>query len=562
MSAIIALPNSVLAHYLAHHDLPYRVSDLERSENSASIRRKIRYRSKQAVARWEEFVNGTSFEVLMTYPRLVITEAGKFHVSTSISEESFSFYNSFDEEIYVDAEVLTERIDSMLPAQLCTFYEPSLRRVRIIPALHMTGIAREMALRAIKTIREDSYSRTEVTALFPHDISPTRGVIPAYRAAQLWSAGTVMADRFRDVYRSAFRDVIRKRMEPERKTHDTSANLVKFLERRERELRPLSGGLLATLPIAEHGTKTSRTWGIEVESGGARGISAPKDWDRKYDGSLVSAYSSGEERYVDPEDCEENDHREYIDAYNEDGEYITEIDNPEYVDPEDCEYCGYVEEVFDYDDGPTSDCGEFVSPILHSFHSRGLELLVEKLATQPQNDSAGVHVHVGADGLTPKQLGGLVFAYQMIEPLIEEDYCRETRGYCHSRTASEVARVMQSARESEGANNPFTSNLNESYLYTGERYVSLNLQALEDHGTVEFRAMGPVYEYEHLIRWAHFCREMVNCAAADVPPHIWAKVKTFEDIRAIFTKYGDETADMVVRSLDYTFSEEEALAEV
>lgn len=323
--------------------------------------------------------------------------------------------------------------------------------------------------------------------------------------------------------------------------HDTTRNMDAFFDKAREKFGGGQGEVIEQMPILPHGTKSSRTWGIEVEAAGARGVSEPGYWNRKYDGSLESAYGEGG-LYVDPEDCDYADeHQEYVtvlqffekgeelpngDIAEEDAYVEVEIENPDYRDPDYCDDCGYV--WCDEDD----DTAEFTSPVLHSFHSRGLEQLVEDLSHEPQNDSAGIHVHVGADDLTPKQIGALVWSYQLIEPLIEKSYRRKTRGYCRRRSTDHVQRIIrqgkrvQDIQEMDGL----------------DRYVSLNLYSLEKFGTVEFRAMGPVYEYEHLVKWAMFCREMVNVAAADVPMKVWQRVASFDDVQAIFRAYGKESS--------------------
>lgn len=50
-----------------------------------------------------------------------------------------------------------------------------------------------------------------------------------------------------------------------------------------------------------------------------------------------------------------------------------------------------------------------------------------------------------------------------------------------------------------------------------ERYQTVNICSLRSHGTIEFRAMGNVYDYETLVRWAHFLRELINMAKRGVP---------------------------------------------
>jgi hypothetical protein len=103
-----------------------------------------------------------------------------------------------------------------------------------------------------------------------------------------------------------------------------------------------------------------------------------------------------------------------------------------------------------------------------------------------------------------------------------------------------VARILKSAKSAKAGQN----------VYTGDRYHSVNLQSLSSHTTIEFRAMGPVYEYEYLIRWAYFVREMVNVAKANVPVKRWTSVKTFADVIAIFAEYGKETAPDAALALE------------
>lgn len=313
-----------------------------------------------------------------------------------------------------------------------------------------------------------------------------------------------------------------------------------------------------TLPISPHGLRSSRQWGIEIEAAGARYADTPAGWDRKGDSSLESAYEDGgynendesAEYYVDAEDCV-HDHNRLFDNGDQ---------NPDYYDVDICGYHGWQqnEDYVEY----RGDTGEFVSPILHSFHSRGLETLVNQLQNEPQNDSAGIHVHVDVDDLTPKQIGGLVFGYEMVEPLIEESYRRETRTYCKSREPYEVVSVIRSSNKATKKARLNYYDDDPDTINPGDRYVSLNLVSLSAHGTVEFRAMGPVYEYEHLIRWAHFAREMVNLAKSNVTQKEWSGVKSFGQLRALFAQYGSEQDGAFRDITDNVILEDAELAEV
>lgn len=281
---------------------------------------------------------------------------------------------------------------------------------------------------------------------------------------------------------------------------------------------------IPTLPLAPRGTIASRRWGIEIETGAGRDLrwngGAPEGWDSKDDGSLQSAYG---ERWIDPDDCPEyfNEHQATITVNH--GEGTIEIANPDFEDPRYCDYCG---ETYSYED---ADCVELVSPILTSVHSTGLRQICEDLEFAPRTDTAGVHVHVEAKDLTVAQVKNLVLSYDRIEPLIEASYDRAERGYCKRRSVNELLEI---ARQ-QGVNS-----IND--LRTGDRYVTVNLNSIRQHGTIEFRAMGPRYNYDHLTRWAMFCREMVNTVKNGATSKDWNKVNSWAGVEKMFERFGNE----------------------
>lgn len=313
-----------------------------------------------------------------------------------------------------------------------------------------------------------------------------------------------------------------------------------------------------TLPFVPHGLSSSRRWGIEVESGGARGVAAPDKWRRIGDGSLRSAWDG----YVEVQDfepfdeevteyrrymqCPEYGERHIFEEYYYDGS--TGRDSyrarENYVDPAGCEHCGNVTRTVHRvpatirHTAQGDDCGEFVSPILVSMHSNGLESLIDQLILQPQNKSAGVHVHVEATDLSAEQVATLIFGYDVLEPILEASYQREARRYCQRR---EVDVVLDTARKLRGANKP-----TESEVRGGDRYVTLNTTSLNAHGTIEFRAMGPVYDYDYLVRWAMLCRELVNVVAAGVTTKRFSKIKSWDDLTMLLAEYGKEYMRAVV----------------
>ena len=146
----------------------------------------------------------------------------------------------------------------------------------------------------------------------------------------------------------------------------------------------------------------------------------------------------------------------------------------------------------DYED-EYDDCAEFVSPILRKWHSPGAKAILDSLANEPQNDTAGIHIHVEAGDLSKRHLHSLLYGYNRIENLLVSSYMREEREYCEPWNAREFRDVGR--------------DLKRDKLYSfGDRYLTLNLNALQAHGTVEFRALGPVYDYGYVIRWAMLCR--------------------------------------------------------
>jgi hypothetical protein len=71
--------------------------------------------------------------------------------------------------------------------------------------------------------------------------------------------------------------------------------------------------------------------------------------------------------------------------------------------------------------------------------------------------------------------------------------------------------------------------------------MDVNTQALRGHGTIEFRAMGPYYDYDHLVRWAWFVRQMVVVSRLDLPQQVWNACTSLTDVIDLLRKYGNES---------------------
>lgn len=315
------------------------------------------------------------------------------------------------------------------------------------------------------------------------------------------------------------------------------------------------------LPILPRKTLSSRTWGIEIEAVNIEMVQTPEYWELKSDGSLrgLSHSSQPSRTKPAPEAVQSSfDHPvPSTEHYSDDCPSVT----PNVTGDYDRCNCGNWDDWDAYEEasrewrrnnptvaysGRETRTGEWNSPVLRSYHSRGLKYLTDQLEERNTNDSAGIHVHVGAKDMTIDQAIQLSVMYAAIEPLFEQEYMRgENRHYCKPMGVEELAGRFKTGKAvkkailsdpSRKGSPPMARDMSFS-----ARYWAVNLASLQSHNTVEFRSMGPVYNYEHLIRWAYLCREMVNVAIAGVPQREWAKVKTMKDLVVLFSKYGKET---------------------
>lgn len=264
-----------------------------------------------------------------------------------------------------------------------------------------------------------------------------------------------------------------------------------------------------TIPILPVGTESSRRWGIEIEVVQAQLTTRPRGWEATGDGSLEPVSNSNCNCGCD--DCEDYD-----------------------------SHCGY--------DDCSSECVEYVSPILSSFNSAGVKQLSDQLRGSEVNDSAGVHIHCDAADLSIADVARLCVAYSAVSPFIWEVTDRNRHNYCRDITSENLAYwlgMWRKYRKGGGLGNAVT--MSREMMPTSavqyqpdDRYRDLNLQALQAHGTIEFRAMGPVYDYERLIRWAWMCRELVNVSKLDLPQSTWTSIRSMADVVRVLQTYGSE----------------------
>lgn len=262
----------------------------------------------------------------------------------------------------------------------------------------------------------------------------------------------------------------------------------------------------AQIPLQPQGTPASRTWGIEVETVRAHMTDRPAGWESEYDGSLNG--SDGGECNCDCDECYEGDH---CDNHSDDCYYNSE-----------------------------GESREFVSPVLNSFNSAGLRKICEDLGDNEDDTSPGIHVHVGANDLTVTDVARLLTAYSAVEPLLVPLYHREVRNYCKEMSSENVQWWLRAARKHLTDTGRIPLPVDLCHNQPADRYQDVNVQALSKHGTIEFRAMGPFYNYDHLVRWAWFVREMVNVSKLGLPQTTWTRCRSLTDVINVLRKYGSE----------------------
>ena len=272
----------------------------------------------------------------------------------------------------------------------------------------------------------------------------------------------------------------------------------------------------AQIPLKAAGTNTSRTWGIEIETVRANDTSRPPGWDSRHDGSLPS--SNEPDCCCDCDSCCDNDHcNDHDYSCYESGEYTP---NGQYS-------------------------REFVSPILSHFNSEGLRQLCSDLgASTDEASEPGIHVHVGASDLTIADVTRLLVAYSAVERFMEPLLHRKERGYCKETTTDTLRwwlRKSKSYLHINAEDIPLARDfIHERDATPNGRYVDVNLHSLSAHGTIEFRSMGAWYDYEHLIRWAWFAREMVNVSKLGIDQREWTSCRSITDVIKLLRKYGSE----------------------
>lgn len=162
---------------------------------------------------------------------------------------------------------------------------------------------------------------------------------------------------------------------------------------------------------------------------------------------------------------------------------------------------------------------ECVSPVLKG--KQGLAALENacgtlNLAGADVNRSCGLHVHIGARGITEQQYANTFVNYMHLERLVDTFMARSRRA-----NNNYYAATLQDHRDELQSCNTMRSVRN---TLRGDRYHKVNPMSWERHHTIEFRQHQGTTNYNKIMNWVQFCGKLV----------VWSKTNRLtEDITDI-----------------------------
>jgi hypothetical protein len=123
------------------------------------------------------------------------------------------------------------------------------------------------------------------------------------------------------------------------------------------------------------------------------------------------------------------------------------------------------------------------------------------------NNTAGLHIHVDALGYRARDFYKLLLFMVAVEPLIytiTNEYRFHNCGYAKAMTRfhNGVQRVFD--RDFDEISRNYEA------FFTDDRYVGLNFDAFDEHGTVEFRYFAPQKEPEKVVKYIELVTKIVE----------------------------------------------------
>lgn len=166
--------------------------------------------------------------------------------------------------------------------------------------------------------------------------------------------------------------------------------------------------------------------------------------------------------------------------------------------------------------GRDGDFGcEIVSPILKG--KRGLAELKKcigaiRRAGGSVNQSVGVHLHMGANGLQLDHFKNILYNYKGFEPIIGQTLYKTRR---NSRWAQPLNSISNFDNKLNSATDFRSLCINvfgfppEDYRGSG-RYYTVNLYSFLKHGSIEFRQLQGSVEEDTILYWAYFIHFLIE----------------------------------------------------
>lgn len=168
-----------------------------------------------------------------------------------------------------------------------------------------------------------------------------------------------------------------------------------------------------------------------------------------------------------------------------------------------------------------SECAECVSPALKSDRNgfKSLEACCKALGQVGArvNSSCGLHVHIGAAGLTQQEYCNVFLNYQKLEVAIDSFMARSRRDdasrWCHTLRGKRLAECT-SINDVQG-----------TMHY--DRYFKVNAMAWDRHQTIEFRQHQGTTNFLKIKNWVNFLVKLVGWSRTNRLDH---QVNYIEDI--------------------------------
>lgn len=110
---------------------------------------------------------------------------------------------------------------------------------------------------------------------------------------------------------------------------------------------------------------------------------------------------------------------------------------------------------------------------------------------------AGTHVHVNVQDLSLIELYNFICCYLIVEELITETCGKYRQGNLFCLRAVDANNLVDTIEESLKHLNPL-----DHYNTDSIRYAAMNLKAIPQYGSLEFRAMGTITDPDTICDWA------------------------------------------------------------